>query len=117
MHETVIARRIIDDAQKKAGKGGEIESIILDVGELGPIHDHELREILETLTKWKIKIKEIKAKAKCNCGHSGHPKVLERGHEFCLYVCEKCGKVPKLYEGGDIRIRQVTVKKAKKVKN
>ena len=68
---------------------------------------HELRDILETLTKWKIIVKIIKASAKCSCGFKGHPKILERGHEFCIYICPKCSKVPKLIDGEDIIIKKI----------
>ena len=113
MHETIIARKIISEAEKKAGKGRKISSIILEVGELGPIHDHELQEILATLTKWEVKIKSVKAIAKCSCGYKGRPKIIERGHEFCVYLCPKCKKVPKLTAGDKIIIKGISVQKVK----
>jgi Zn finger protein HypA/HybF involved in hydrogenase expression len=105
MHETVIARGIIKEAEKH----GKVKSIELEIGELAHVPSHELLECLETLVKWKITSKEKKAKIKCKCGFEGHPKILERGHDFFFIECPKCKNVPGLLEGTEIKIIKVDV--------
>lgn len=106
MHETVIARMVIGDAEK-AAKGKPIKAVSLEVGELAHIPARELEGILGTLTKWEIHVTEVPAAAKCECGFTGRPNILERGHEFCVYSCPKCGKVPRLTAGQDIKLVKV----------
>ena len=106
MHETVIARKIMADAQRKAGRR-QIKSISIDVGDLAPVTPDELKETLLQLSGWRVKVKAARAKVKCKCGFKGKPKILERGHDFCLYVCQRCSAVPTVAEGRDIIIREV----------
>ncbi len=107
MHETIIAKKVIADAQKLAGKGRKIKSVTLEVGELAHLPAGELKAALATLTAWKIKVVGVKARAECECGFTGHPRVLMRGHDFCLYECPKCGRAPALSEGGEIILKEV----------
>ena len=59
MHETVIARGIIKEAEKH----GKIKQIELEIGELAHVPAHELLECLESLVKWKI-VSKKKSKSK-----------------------------------------------------
>ena len=105
MHETVIARGIIEEAEKH----GKVEKIFLEIGELAHVPGHELLECLERLVDWKIISTEKKAKAICTCGFEGHPKILERGHDSFMIECPKCKKIPKLIGGTEIIIKKVVV--------
>ena len=49
MHEQTIAKKIIEEASKH----GIIESITVEVGDLGHLPAHEMEEVLKTLTDWK----------------------------------------------------------------
>jgi len=106
VHETVIANKIIEDAKKY----GLVRKIYLEIGELAPVPPNELIECLNKLVEWKINSKIIKAKAKCKCGFSGHPKILERGHDSFFIECPKCKKMPTLLDGTEIKILKVVVK-------
>ena len=108
MHDTVIALKIMADAKLKV-KGRKVKGVTLTVGELAPSTPKELQRTLETLSGWKVKTKVEKAAVKCSCGFRGKPKMLERGHDFVLYICPKCGKVPAVEKGGGIVLSKVTV--------
>ncbi len=103
MHETVFANRIIEEARKE----GEITGISVEVGELAHIPARELKEALERLVDWDIEIIEKRAKVRCPCGFEGHPKILEKGHDYTLFQCPRCARVPEVMEGGDIILKEV----------
>ena len=105
MHETVIAKRIIEDAERQ----GEVKKLVLEVGELAHISKDELEPTLRDMVAWELDLSEEKAECQCDCGYEGVPKVLERGHDVCLYECPRCGNVPELTKGADIRIVSVEV--------
>jgi len=104
-HETVIAHNVIEEAKKH----GEVKAISLEIGELAHVPAPEFLECMERLVDWKISWKERPAVVKCSCGFSGHPKVLERGHDFFLIECPSCGEVPDVVDGKDITLLDVTV--------
>ena len=106
MHETVIANSIINEAKKH----GNVKEIFLEIGELAHVPSHELLECLKKLVKWKINSTEIKSNVICNCGYKGHPKILERGHDFFMIECPKCKSFPKLIDGTEIKIKKVIIK-------
>ncbi|MBS3105308.1 hydrogenase maturation nickel metallochaperone HypA [Candidatus Woesearchaeota archaeon] len=105
MHETVIADSII----KEANKHGKVKKIYLEIGELAHVPANELLGCLGRLVKWNINSKIKRAKAKCRCGFQGHPKILERGHDYFFIECPKCRKIPELAEGKDIKIIKIIV--------
>ncbi len=101
MHEQIIVSKILAEAEKL----GNISELQLEVGELSDITGEELKDSLENMTRLKLKISSKISKVKCSCGYTGRAKILERGHDFCLYVCPKCrNKKPKVLEGGAIKI-------------
>lgn len=106
MHETVIAKNIINEARKH----GEVEEIYLEIGELAHVPAEELIRCLEVLVGWKIHHVKIPADVKCACGFEGHPMVLERGHDSFMIECPKCQSLPNLISGTDIKITKVAVK-------
>jgi len=106
MHETVIAENIINEAKKQ----GKVNSIKLEIGELAHVPPEELLECLHKLVSWKIESKIIEAKADCSCGFEGHPKVLDRGHDYFMIECPECRETPRLISGTEIKIISVGVK-------
>lgn len=109
MHETIITNDII----KQAELHGDVQSIVVEVGEVAHITKDELEPILSSLVDWDVTLKEIPAKCTCVCGYSGAPNILERGHDLCVYVCPKCESAPTITEGGDIVLKNVVVKTTK----
>lgn len=105
MHETVIAQNLINEARKQ----GKVKSITVEVGEVAHVTKDELLPTLSALADFEVYATEIPAKAKCACGYEGAPKILERGHDMCLYICPKCANVPEIVEGGDIVLKTVEV--------
>lgn len=106
MHDTVIASSIMKFAQRRAGKR-KVKSVALDVGELAPVEAQEIAQTLKTITGWKVEARPVKAFVACSCTYKGAPKILERGHDFVLFECPKCGNVPEIREGGEIRVKEV----------
>ncbi len=108
MHETVIAQAIMRDANAEA-KGKKIRELFLEVGELAHLTPLEAQKTLETLSGWRVEVKNKKAVVHCACGFKGAPEILGRGHDFSIFECPKCGKVPKVVDGEDIKIVKVIV--------
>lgn len=105
MHETAIAHAIIEEAKKH----GKVESVELELGELGHVPPQELVECIERLVPWKVVWSEKKAVVKCTCGFHGHPKVIERGHDHFMIECPRCGETPQLLSGTEFKIIKVVV--------
>ena len=105
MHETVIAHNIIQEASKY----GNVKELYIEAGELAHVPPEELLDCLKSLVDWKIHFTIVPAKVKCGCGFEGKPKILERSHDSFLIECPKCGNVPNLTEGKDIKITKVVV--------
>lgn len=105
MHETAITKKIIDEAKKH----GKVKSIVLEVGELAEIRADDLEHHLGSIVDWNVKVDGKKAEVDCSCGFKGHPKILERAHDFCIFECPSCGNAPKVIEGDKIKILEVKV--------
>ena len=106
MHETIIAREIIDKANEK----GKVKAIKVEVGEMGHLPAKEFYETISTLVDWKIDMVEKEGKVKCSCGFVGRPKILERGHDVCIFECPSCCGVPEeILEGQEIKLLEVEV--------
>ena len=106
MHEQVIARNIIDTAKKQ----GKVVSITVEVGDLGHLPAHEMKEVLENMTDWKISIKRKQAVVQCVCGYYGEPRINEKSHGHTDFVCPGCGNIPSVVDGEDIILKEVEVK-------
>jgi Zn finger protein HypA/HybF involved in hydrogenase expression len=106
MHETVFAKKIIEEAEKQ----GEVKAISLEIGELANVPPEELLECLKGIVNWDIESTIIPAKVECECGFRGHPKILERGHDFFFIECPTCGNIPDLVDGQDIILIDVILK-------
>ncbi|HLC98977.1 MAG TPA: hydrogenase/urease maturation nickel metallochaperone HypA [Candidatus Nanoarchaeia archaeon] len=109
MHETIIASKVLEDLRKGV-KGRKIKSARFEVGELAHITADELEETLKEMADFEFTVEEKKAKVKCRCGYIGVPEILDRDHDSIIFTCSKCGEIPEIVEGGDIKIVEVEVK-------
>ena len=106
MHEQAIAAKIISDAERH----GEVESLVVEVGDLAHLPAEEMREVLEKMTDWEVEVVSCAAVVKCECGYEGAPKILHRGHDNNVYECLKCGRMfPEIVSGGGILLREVVL--------
>lgn len=110
MHDSVIARQIIEQAKKH----GKVKSITIEVGELASLTAHDLEHVMEAMTDCRINVTELPAKVKCACGYTGRPKILERGHDIVMFVCPRCGNVPDVLSGDKITLKKVETLDKKK---
>jgi hydrogenase nickel incorporation protein HypA/HybF len=106
MHETVIARKLIEDAKGQ----GDVSAITVSVGEVAPTTKEDLEPALRALSGWDVRIEEVKAKAACACGYEGPPRILARGHDACLYECPRCGRAPEITAGKEIVLKSVELR-------
>jgi Zn finger protein HypA/HybF involved in hydrogenase expression len=106
MHETIIANKVLKEAEKKA-KGRKIKSILIEVGDLAHLPADELKEALQTLADFEIIIKPTKAIVKCACGYEGEPRIIAHEHDLVLFECPKCGKTPRALKGKDIALKKI----------
>ena len=105
-HETVIAARMIEEAEKQ----GKVIGIKVELGELGHVPPEELLECLTRLRPdWKIDHEITPATAECECGWKGHPTILERGHDHYLVECPECGETPEVTGGTHAKLVSVTI--------
>ncbi len=106
MHEQTIAQKIIADAETY----GKVKSLTIEVGDLGHLPANEMKEVMEKLTNWKIKVISKKAIIACTCGYSGKPKILKQLHDNNIYECPKCYyKLPPILDGKDIILKEVEI--------
>ena len=105
MHDTIIARKIIEEAESH----GIVKKIHLEIGEIASVPAKELVACLETITNWRITCKEIVSIVRCKCGYNGRVKIIERGHDFCLIECPECQSLPEIASGNEIKLIRVVV--------
>lgn len=105
MHEQVIAKQIITEANRH----GNVKGITVEVGDLGHLPIEEMESILKAMTNWEITMVKKKATVKCNsCGIIGRPRILEKGHDHNVFECFECGnKMPEIVDGKDIILKEV----------
>lgn len=105
MHDTVIAHQLIGEANRH----GTVNRITVEVGELATLTADELRATLSKLVTWTLEITERPSAVTCSCGYRGRARILERGHDVCLFACPDCKGTPHVDEGADIRLVEVEV--------
>ncbi len=105
MHETIIAKQIIDEAKKH----GKVRSIVVEVGDLAHLPLEDLKPTLNEMVDWQIEYRRKPAVVQCQCGYRGPPKVLLRTHEHTYFECPKCSAVPRVIEGQHIKLLKVEV--------
>jgi Zn finger protein HypA/HybF involved in hydrogenase expression len=103
MHEHAI----IDSVLSNLKDVGKVKEAHFEVGELAGIEPNHLKEHLKDRVKFKVVVKKKKSVVKCECGYKGPPKILEILHDMVIYECPKCGKLPRILEGKDIKITKV----------
>ena len=69
-----------------------------------PLTPEEIKETLKSMTDWDIKVTLQKSEIRCNCGYKGPAKILDKGHGYCIYKCQKCKEKPRVLDGGEIKI-------------
>lgn len=106
MHEHSFIQAILSNIKNKE----EIKSIVIEAGELSGIEPKHLEEHLKEQVNWEIKIISKNSKVKCSCGYKGKPKIRQRLHDLVIFECPKCGLIPEVLEGKDIRIGKVGYK-------
>ena len=106
MHEQSIAQQITREAQAQ----GEVLAIVVEVGDLAHLPAGEMREVLEKMTEWEVKVKAQKSKVKCKCGFIGEPKILQQMHDHNIYECPACAaSMPDIVEGDQIVLKEVII--------
>lgn len=105
MHEIVFAKNIIKQVEEK--DRGKVKEVELEIGELAGITGEELKQAIEEMTGWKVSFEEMPSEARCDCGYIGRVRIKERGHDFVIYDCPKCGSVPRVIVGQDIKLKRI----------
>ncbi|MBD3361364.1 hypothetical protein GF358_01080 [Candidatus Woesearchaeota archaeon] len=106
MHETIIAKRIIE----KAKEHGNVRKVVIEVGNLAHLPAEEMKEAMKKLTDWEIEINSVNAKVKCSCGYEGEPTIIEHAHDVAIYECPQCKKIPsEIISGDEIILKEVIV--------
>jgi len=103
MHEHSFIEAIVRNVENK----DNVKSIVLEVGELVGIEAGHLKEHMEEQFDWDVEVLEKKARVKCECGFEGEPRVLERLHDLIVFECPRCGGIPTILKGKDIKIIKV----------
>ncbi len=107
MHEQVLARNIIQEAEKH----GRVRSVFVEVGDLAHLPADEMQKVLESLTDWKVVVMKKKALVRCGtCKHLGPPVIVEHCHDHSIFKCMKCGKMfPRVEDGDQVVLKEVEV--------
>ena len=106
MHEFSICSQIIEEARKH----GKPVSVSIEVGETSGIEPEHLKEHLKAHVDWDIEVSERKASVRCRCGYHGRPEIVERGHDFVIVKCPRCGNNDvEREQGGQIILKSVKV--------
>ncbi len=104
-HGIVFARKIIEQVPDKDKE--KVKEIEIEVGELAEIGAEELKKAVEDVTGWRVIVSEMPSESQCDCGYVGRVRIRERGHHIVLYDCPKCGSVPRVIVGQDIKLKKV----------
>lgn len=106
MHEQIFAKQIIDEANKH----GKVKAITISVGNLAHVPADDMRNIMISMTDWKINVQNEKAIVECECGHSGEPIIIEKGHDHNVFKCSDCSRMmPKIVSGDKITLVDLTL--------
>lgn len=103
MHEHTFIQSIIEPIEDRE----KVVRVELEVGELVGIEAGHLKEHLVDETGWSVGVEEIESLVKCGCGYSGRAKIRERLHDMVIFECPKCGKLPEVLSGKDVKIVRV----------
>ncbi|MDO8555566.1 MAG: hydrogenase/urease maturation nickel metallochaperone HypA [Nanoarchaeota archaeon] len=103
MHEHRFLQQIIEQVKQF----GVVKQVKLAVGELADVEADHLQEHLSELAPWKVVVESEESKVFCACGFAGRARILDRGHDFCLFNCPQCGKKPTVIIGDAVRIVEI----------
>jgi len=103
MHEHSFIQAIIQPIENKEN----VKKVELELGELAGIESSHLKEHLTDETGWEVEIKEKKSEVECDCGYIGPAKIKQRLHDLVIFECPKCGNLPEVRQGKDIKILKV----------
>jgi len=106
MHEHSFIQAIlgnIDNIEK-------VKAIKLEVGELAGIEPDHLVEHLKEKVDFIVTSTTTPSSVQCTCGFAGPAKIRQRLHDMVIFECPECGQIPKVLEGNNIKITNVTYK-------
>ncbi len=106
MHEHSFIEAILKNIENIEN----VELVKLEVGELAGIEACHLKEHILERVNFDVEVIEKSSKVKCDCGYEGKANVRERLHDLVIYDCPKCGSVPEVIEGKDIKILKIFYK-------
>ena len=101
---------VVDEMVNEALRKGDVKSIKVEVGALAPFSVSAVENTLISLVDWHVYVVEKEAVVRCECGYYGAPKIVEKGEDFSLFVCPKCGEIPKIESGDKIKLVEVSLK-------
>ncbi len=84
-----------------------VKKIVLEVGDLVGIDAEHLKEHILERYDWDVDVLKKDGSVRCECGFDGKPEILGRMHDLVLFQCPKCGEVPDVSEGKDIKIVKI----------
>jgi len=103
MHEEAFINSILEPIEDKEN----VLRIEIELGDLVGITPEHLKKHLADKVNWEIKITVKESWVKCVCGYKGPAKIKKRLHDLVIFECPKCGNLPKVIDGKDIKIRKV----------
>jgi len=108
MHEHSFIDAILSNIEDK----DEVIAIVLEAGELAGITaEHLKKHLKERYDYWDIKVEEKQSNIKCFCGYEGPANIRDRMHDFVVFDCPRCERIPEeVLEGQDIKIVKITYK-------
>ena len=110
MHETVLAKQIIDNARRYETGTKKIAAIVVEVGDLAHVPAEDIVNCIKSIVRWHVFVNRKKAKMLCGCSFSGEPKIIEHSHDVSVYECPRCKKQnPQLIEGDKIILKEIKV--------
>jgi Zn finger protein HypA/HybF involved in hydrogenase expression len=104
-HEHSFIQAIIANVKDK----DKVKAIEVEVGDLAGIEPGHLAGHLKEETGWDVSTSVRKSKVRCACGYDGEAKVRERLHDMVIFECPKCGEIPEVMEGKDIKITKIVL--------
>ena len=89
MHETVFAKQIIEEVERQSQLHGKVKSITIEVGGLAHVPGSEMKEVLDGMVNYEVRVIEKPAIVRCACGFEGEPDIKEHGHDHINYLAQE----------------------------
>jgi Zn finger protein HypA/HybF involved in hydrogenase expression len=103
MHEQSFIQAILRDIKDIE----KVKKLILEVGELAGIEGKHLGDHLIEGRNFEVEILKKESFVKCECGFEGQARILERLHDLVIFDCPRCGEIPEIIDGKDIKIVKI----------